>query len=56
MKEIVDRHNGWVRVEGRPNEGACFTIYIPLYDGVTAKRRKPKRNDTNRYSENGKNG
>lgn len=56
LKEIVDRHNGWVRVEGRPNEGACFTIYIPLYDGVTAKRRKSKRNDTNRYSENGKNG
>ena len=45
VKEIVDRHNGWVRVEGRPNEGACFTIYIPLYDSTTVKRRKSKRNE-----------
>ena len=32
VKEIVDQHNGWVNVEGKPNEGACFTIYIPLFD------------------------
>ncbi len=42
VKEIVDRHNGWVRVEGKPNEGACFTIYIPLYNNEVG-RRKPKR-------------
>ena len=31
VKEIVERHNGWVQVEGRKGEGACFTIHIPLY-------------------------
>lgn len=33
VKEIVERHNGWVQVEGRKGEGACFTIHIPLYKG-----------------------
>ena len=32
VKQIVDRHDGWVQVEGRKGEGACFTIHIPLYD------------------------
>ena len=32
VKEIVDRHNGWVRVEGEKGVGATFTIFIPLYD------------------------
>ncbi|WP_080800420.1 sensor histidine kinase [Arabiibacter massiliensis] len=31
VKEIVERHNGWVQVEGRKGAGACFTIHIPLY-------------------------
>lgn len=31
VKEIVDRHHGWVQVEGRKGEGARFTIRIPLY-------------------------
>ena len=31
VKEIVQRHNGWVQVDGRKGEGACFTIHIPLY-------------------------
>lgn len=43
VKEIVDQHNGWVRVEGRPNEGACFTIYIPLYTEDTHNRRNQKK-------------
>lgn len=38
VKEIVDQHNGWVCVEGKPNEGACFTIYIPLYSENSRKR------------------
>ena len=42
VKEIVEQHNGWVRVEGRPNEGACFTIYIPLYS-ENSRKRNPKR-------------
>lgn len=42
VKEIVEQHNGWVRVEGRPNEGACFTIYIPLYS-ENSHKRNPKR-------------
>lgn len=51
VKEIVDQHHGWVRVEGRPNEGACFTIYIPLYSEDArkqgkqdSKKRQNKRN------------
>lgn len=32
VKEIVDRHGGWVQVAGKKGEGACFTIHIPLYD------------------------
>lgn len=50
VKEIVDRHGGWVHVEGRPNQGATFTIYIPLYDEEVERNRmkaregKPKRN------------
>ena len=31
VKEIVDRHHGWVQVEGKKGEGARFTIRIPLY-------------------------
>lgn len=42
VKEIIEQHNGWVRVEGRPNEGACFTIYIPLYS-ENSRKRNPKR-------------
>lgn len=42
VKEIVEQHNGWVRVEGRPNEGACFTIYIPLYS-ENSRKGNPKR-------------
>ena len=44
VKEIVDRHRGWVRVEGRPNEGACFTIYVPLYNENEGDGRKRKKN------------
>ncbi|MBO4352083.1 MAG: ATP-binding protein, partial [Eggerthellaceae bacterium] len=39
VKEIVDRHNGWVQVEGRKGEGACFTIHIPLYNEREQKRK-----------------
>lgn len=38
VKEIVERHNGWVQVEGRKGEGACFTIHIPLYQGDDQQR------------------
>lgn len=45
VKEIVDQHDGWVRVEGRPNEGATFTIYIPLYneERVRAQQQRNRR-------------
>ena len=32
VKEIVDRHGGWVQVEGEKGKGACFTLHFPLYD------------------------
>ncbi len=48
VKEIVDRHGGWVHVEGKKGIGSCFTIYIPLYDEahearlLRAKARKKR--------------
>lgn len=42
VKEIVDRHNGWVHVEGKPNVGSTFTIYIPLYREPTSSHRYRK--------------
>ena len=39
VKEIVDRHGGWVQVEGRKDQGACFTIHIPLYDEAKARSK-----------------
>ncbi|MEG0071172.1 MAG: HAMP domain-containing sensor histidine kinase [Raoultibacter sp.] len=40
VKEIVDRHGGWVRVEGKKEEGACFTMFVPLYNEETTKNRE----------------
>ncbi len=40
VKEIVDRHGGWVQVEGEKGEGACFTIHIPLYDEARTRAMK----------------
>ena len=42
VKEIVDRHNGWVHVEGEPNVGSTFTIYIPLYREPAGSHRSRK--------------
>lgn len=45
VKEIVDRHGGWVQVEGRKGEGARFTIHLPLYDEqreMKARKRATK--------------
>lgn len=52
VKEIVDQHNGWVRVEGRPNEGACFTIYIPLYSENSRKRNTKRNSKQNNSKQN----
>jgi signal transduction histidine kinase len=46
VKEIVDRHNGWVRVEGEKGVGATFTIFIPLYDENREKGRDSKGRDS----------
>lgn len=43
VKEIVDRHNGWVRVEGEKGVGSTFTILIPLYDEGREKGRDRER-------------
>ena len=45
VKEIVDRHNGWVRVEGEKGVGATFTIFIPLYDENRANARDRGKNN-----------
>ena len=43
VKEIVDRHHGWVQVEGKKGEGARFTIRIPLYDPSQDEPRGKQR-------------
>ena len=59
VKEIVERHDGWVQVEGRKGEGACFTIHIPLLeerDRAKSKNRSGSRNGNGRGKGNGKGG
>lgn len=29
-KEIVKKHNGEIRVDSKPGEGSCFTLYFPI--------------------------
>ena len=43
VKEIVARHDGWVQVEGRKGEGACFTIHIPLCDEAGHRRKSSRQ-------------
>ncbi len=43
VKEIVDRHGGWVQVEGCKGEGACFTIHLPLYDESRQRGQQQKQ-------------
>lgn len=53
VKEIVEQHNGRVRVEGKPNEGATFTLYLPLYneddqaDTRRDQQRRPRAGEKN---------
>jgi signal transduction histidine kinase len=35
VSKIVDEHRGSLRVEGRPGQGACFRVFLPI-DGKTA--------------------
>ncbi len=61
VKEIVDQHGGWVRVEGEPNVGATFTIFIPLYDEERvrqqrAKARRQRGGDSSEDAQKGKTG
>ncbi len=37
VKEIVQRHGGWVQVDGRKGEGATFIIHLPLYHDTVQK-------------------
>ncbi len=52
VKEIIERHGGWVQVEGKKGEGACFTLHVPLYDFNRIKAEKEraegKEKSTNR--------
>mgnify|MGYP002518488107 CR=1 FL=1 len=48
VKEIVDRHGGWVQVEGKKGEGACFIIHVPLYDEERVRAQKEKANSKDR--------
>ena len=37
VREIVQRHGGWVQVDGRKGEGSTFTIHLPLYHDKAQK-------------------
>ena len=50
VKEIVDRHHGWVDVEGEKGKGACFTLHIPLYDFDRIKASQEKAEGKSRRS------
>ena len=43
VKEIVERHNGHVTVEGEKGKGACFTIMLPLYSEESEQREARQR-------------
>jgi nitrogen fixation/metabolism regulation signal transduction histidine kinase len=30
VKKLVNEHNGWVRAQNNPDQGACLTITIPI--------------------------
>lgn len=51
VKEIVDRHNGWVDVEGEKDKGACFTMHFPLYDAEAYEREQRHAARTQRVKE-----
>ncbi|WP_241158099.1 HAMP domain-containing sensor histidine kinase [Adlercreutzia sp. ZJ138] len=44
VKEIVDRHNGWVQVKGQKGVGATFIIHIPLYQGEDKRKGLRQKN------------
>ncbi len=38
---IVNNHNGEIRVDSRPGEGATFTVVLPVLDEVAGHRHRP---------------
>ena len=44
VKEIVDRHDGWVTVDSVEGKGSTFTIFIPLVQDESKKQAR-KRQD-----------
>ena len=49
VKEIVDRHNGYVDVEGEKGVGACFTINLPLYyEGDEQREQRQQQREAQR--------
>ena len=49
VKEIVDRHQGYVTVEGEKNVGACFTIHLPMIED--RKKRHGEKKDARKRIE-----
>ncbi len=47
VKEIVDRHNGWVHVDSVEGQGSTFTIYIPLLKDEPKKQQRKKQEKQN---------
>lgn len=51
---IVNKHKGFITVESRPQEGATFNIYMPLFDLESKKpaRKVKSKKEITRGSEN----
>ncbi len=47
VKEIVDQHDGFVRVEGAKDVGSTFTIFIPLFSEERVRARQQKEQKAN---------
>ena len=43
VKEIVDRHKGWVHVDSQEGKGSTFTINIPLVKEDSKKQQRKKQ-------------
>ena len=46
VKEIVDRHNGWVNVESELGKGSTFTINIPLIKEDPKRQSRRRQGNT----------
>jgi len=45
VKEFVNLHRGEVKVESQSGKGSCFSVYLPLFNGLKEERETGARDD-----------